>query len=390
MYNEKKKEEKKEEVNMFCLKEYDMPLLYFSFSDDPIDGQSCHISKICKNNETFLPLGMEVSDKGLMSWLRHRIIPKNREFVNQFLAKNNLSQNDTRGILEISKGLSLNDSYWVVKETFTGKFADYNLYENNFVKTLSLIAYTGYGSSRKTGFSSSPEFTTGGMLRKGWRRINGKTYLYKGGTSGASNSGNEPYNEFYASQIAEKMGINHVSYDLAKWKGCLCSTCELFTDIDHSYIPIYKLVKDCSLRNIANYCKSLGKQFYDDFVNMLIFDALIYNEDRHFGNFGMIIDNKTNKPCAFAPIFDNGLSLFCYADQSEMENLDVYSKTRLSAYGISFDAIAKEFITPQQKEKLRKMIGFSFTKNKNYNLSAKKLKIIEKFLQKRIQYILNL
>ena len=41
---------------------------------------------------------------------------------------------------------------------------------------------------------------------------------------------------------------------------------------------------------------------------MLVFDAVILNEDRHFGNFGLLVDSHTNKIIAPAPIFDNGLS----------------------------------------------------------------------------------
>lgn len=59
--------------------------------------------------------------------------------------------------------------------------------------------------------------------------------LFKGGTSGAANTGKEPYSEFYASQIAQAMEINHVKYNLAKWKNEICSTCELFTNKNTSY-----------------------------------------------------------------------------------------------------------------------------------------------------------
>ena len=43
---------------------------------------------------------------------------------------------------------------------------------------------------------------------------------------------------------------------------------------------------------------------------MLLFDAVIYNTDRHLGNFGLLVDSKTNKIIRPAPIFDNGNSLF--------------------------------------------------------------------------------
>ena len=278
---------------MFYLKHYNKTLIKFHIQEDPLDGQYVEIEEGPKESDLdFLPVGVKLDNDSLMSWLKTRIIPKNREFVDAFLAKNGLAHNDIKGILEVSKGLSLNDSYWIVEDELE-KFEDFNLYEHDFLKVLSLIAYTGYGSSRAHGFTSSPEFTTAGMLRKGWRRFEGKTILFKGGTSLGANAGKEPYSEFYAAQIANQMGLKHVSYGLSMWKGCLCSTCELFTDIDHSYVPIYRFLSAPSLRTVASFLQSLGPEFYEPFVDMLIFDALICNEDRHFGNFGLIIDNNS-------------------------------------------------------------------------------------------------
>ena len=375
---------------MLILKQYDTPLLSFEIDDDPLEGQRCMILRLEAEKRTLFPIGMEASDAGLMKWLRDRIIPKNRAYADTLLAKIGLSHNDTRGILRVCRGLSLNDCYWVVEEGFDGSFADFNLYEHDFVKELSLIAYTGYGSSRAAGFSSSPEFTTSGMLRKGWRRMGGKVLLYKGGTSGAANAGNEPYSEYYASQIAERMGLTHVNYGLSKWKGCLCSTCELFCDIDHSYVPIYRFIENATLRRVAEYLQSLGETYYSAFADMLIFDALIYNEDRHFGNFGLMVDNRTNLPCAFAPLFDHGISLFNYAMQDDLGDLDSYDRTRSSSYGVPFENIVGEFIAPRHREQLRKMIGFRFENSSKYRLPAKRLRAIEKYLQKRVQILLEI
>ena len=375
---------------MFYLKQYNKTLLQFDIEDDALDGQKAVSVKDVSGTDSFLlPIGVEANADSLMKWLKSRVIPKNREYVDAFLAKNGLSHNDTKGILRVCKGLSLNDSYWIVEDP-DEKFEDFNLYEHDFLKALSMIAYTGYGSSPAKGFTSSPEFTTAGMLRKGWRKLKGKILLYKGGTTGAANTGKEPFSEFYASQIAERMGINHVDYTLAKWKGSICSVCELFTDIDHSYVPVYRFVPDYSLRTVAGFIKNMGGSYYDEFVDMLIFDALIYNEDRHFGNFGFIVDNKTNKPCAFAPVFDNGLSLFNYAMEDDLENIEEYAKTRRSSYGVPFENIVKEFITPRQKSELRRMIGFRFRPDSNYNLPAKRLRIIEKHLQVRVADLLEM
>lgn len=373
------------------LRQYDNLLLTFYLDRMELGQLFYAIDYVNKDLIHLLPIGLEPTSESLSKWLSSRVIPKNREYVDQILSRSGLSHNDTIGIISLCKGLSLNDSYWVVEEDFSGKFADYNLYDNSFARTLALIAYTGYGSNTHKGFTSSPEYTTNGMLRKCWRRINGKIYLYKGGTSGAANTGKEPYSEFYATQIAEKMGIPHVDYNLAKWKDILCSTCELFTDIDTSYVPIFRFLEHSNLKSTVEFLRSLGDDYYDAFCDMVVFDALIYNTDRHFGNFGLLVDNKINKPKSFAPLFDHGLSLFNYALDDDLLNIEKYSKTRTPAFeGISFDELVREFITDRQRAQLRKLINFKFKKHSRYNLPADRLKTIEKFLQKRVPELLNI
>ena len=99
----------------------------------------------------------------------------------------------------------------------------------------SLIAFTGYGSSIRSSLASCPEFTTNGMLPKCWRRSGNVIRLYKSGTKGVSNTGREPYSEYYAAQIAKALGINAIEYNLSKWEGELCSTCALFTSKEKSF-----------------------------------------------------------------------------------------------------------------------------------------------------------
>ncbi len=152
---------------LFTLKQFDYSLLTFKYIDEGIKGQRCEIVNVNTNYISLLPIGFVLSDEGVMSWLKRRVIPKNREFVDSSLAKMGLSHNDTIAIIKRCKGLSLNDSYWVVDNDFEGAFSDYNLYENTFEKTLASVAYTGYGRVKVQGFTSSPEFTTNGMLRKG-------------------------------------------------------------------------------------------------------------------------------------------------------------------------------------------------------------------------------
>jgi len=374
----------------YLVKHNDTTLLRFNLSLDAIAGLSAEIVDVEKASQYLLPLDLDPTDAGLLQWLKRRVIPRNRAFVQSFLAKLGLNVNDIKGIIDICKGLSLNDCYWVVDEAFQGSFAQYNLYDNRFNRVLSLIAYTGYGDSVRSDFASTPELTTGGMLAKCWRRVRGKIVLYKAGSTGAANTGNEPYSEFYACQIARAMELDAVEYHLHHWKGRLCSTCELFTDKTHAYIPAGRLVKEGGWPTIMKYYKQLGDAYYESLIDMLIFDAVICNEDRHFGNFGLTIDSTTNTIVGTAPIFDNGLSLFNYAMDDDLHDMPTYSKTRLMATSQDFLAFAKEVITRTQKHKLRKLINFTFTKHARYNLPEFRLHSIEAFIQQRVHELLAL
>ena len=372
------------------LRLYDNTLLTFAFAIGELGGYTAEIVSIGEPRELY-PIDLELTSDGVMKWLERRIIPKNRAFVDEILRSFGLAIGNTKGIIDVCKGLSLNDSYWVVPEGFNGKFADYNLYENRFSEILSLVAYTGVSQS-DAAFSTSPEFTTNGMLPKAWRFIdNDSIYLYKGGTSGFANSGKEPYSEYYAAQVAAAMNLDAVHYDLENWKGILASKCKLFTDIDTAFIPIGRIVKTGGIQAVVGYYDSLGSEYTDAVRDMLIFDALIYNEDRHFGNFGLLRDNHTGKIKAPAPIFDNGISLFSYAMPDDYKNLGDYATTRFPAYtNTTFEGICQTYITARQVAKLRKLINFSFTRHPKLNLPEEHLAAMEKLLRRRASQLIDL
>lgn len=374
----------------YVLRLYDTDLLSFSLSEQGIEGLKAQIHSIDEEERALFPLDLELTDDGLVKWLQWRVIPKNRAYVAEILKTYGLSVNDTKGIIDVCKGLSLNDSYWVVPQGFTGTFAQYNLYENRFSEILSLVAYTGIGQS-DAAFTTSPELTTNGMLPKAWRFIEGEgIYLYKGGTFGAANTGNEPYSEFYASQVAQAMGLDAVAYELENWKGILASRCKLFTDINTAYIPIGRIVREGGLKACLEYYRQLGPEAYEQIKSMLVFDAVIYNEDRHFGNFGVLRDNHTGKVTGAAPVFDNGMSLFNFAMPEDFQDLDSYAKTRGTAYGVSFESVCQEVMGPIQARQLRKLIGFTFHRHPRLNWPEYRLEAIERHLQKRVRQLLEL
>lgn len=374
----------------FVLKQYDTPLLRFDASMDGIDPE-IEILWHDSQREQFLPLDLELSPEGLGRWLRRRTIPKNRAYVHALLAKCGLNLNRPMSIIKVCKGLSLNDCYWVVEDGDSGTFAKNNLYENPFSNALATLAFTGYGSSLRSSLCSSPEFTTNGMLPKCWRRVDGKVTLYKGGTVGASNTGYEPYSEYYAAQVAAAMGVNAIRYSLSRWKGVLCSTCELFTGIDVGYLPVGRLVTQGGLPAVRDYCEKLGKPFVDALCEMLVFDAVICNVDRHYGNFGFLIDSRSNRIAAPAPLFDHGNSLFNFAgaDCWEQEReLEEYIQTLMPCVYDDFIGTARNALNPKLRQGLRGLLDFRFKKHSRYNLPEKRLRMIESQIQKRARMVL--
>lgn len=376
----------------YVLKQFDLPLLKFAVEED-LASPVLKVLWVNEAHENLLPLDLKPEAGSLSRWIRHRTIPKNRAYVHALLAKCGLNLNRPMSIIAVCKGLSLNDSYWIVEEGFEGSFDKYNLYENRFSQILGLVAFTGYGSSNRTSLESSPEFTTNGMLPKCWRRVNGKVLLYKGGTSGTSNTGNEPYSEYYAAQVAQAMGIDAIGYGLSKWKGVLCSTCELFTSKDYAYMPIGHIVTEGGFAAVFDYYQQLGEAFVQALRDMLVFDAVVCNTDRHFGNFGLMIDNATNTIARPAPLFDHGNSLFNFAGKEYLQNAELlqqYVDTLAPCTYGDFIETAGKYMNGKNHDQLRRLFTFHFKRHSRYNLPSDSLRLIEEQVQKRARILLEL
>ncbi len=377
---------------IYTLRHFDTPLVRFSAEHGA--ETAIRILWADENHQGLMPLEFhrQVDAKRLEAWLRHRTIPRNRAYVDAILASQGLSLNRPMDVIRLSKGLSLNDCYWVTEDGFNGAFRQFNLFENKFSRVLGEIAFTGYGSGNSSRISSSPEFTTNGMLPKCWRRQDGVIRLYKGGTEGASNTGNEPYAELYAFQIAKLLGFNAVSYSLAKWKGRQCSCCDLFTSKDLSFIPVGRLLPKGGLPAIRQHCETLGNAFTAALDEMIVFDAVICNTDRHFGNFGFLVDSHTNQILAPAPLFDHGNSLFSLAPLDAFKSLPAlrkYAKTLLPRVYDDFIQEAQAVITHTQRNALRKLLDFRFQRHPRYNWDHRRLAMVEQMVAERAREILG-
>lgn len=180
----------------------------------------------------------------LESFIKNRKVPQNRQFVEKIIETYSQSSKEMlMDYIDVSLGLSLNDAYWIVPTGSDYKWANFNLYENEFSQALELASFCGE-VQKITGFTNSPEFTTQGMLKKCWHRENGQIYLYKGSTQEYANGGKEAYSEFYMAQVAKVMQFDCVSYDLKLFHNQVVSSCLLFTNDNEGYIPVYHLLKE--------------------------------------------------------------------------------------------------------------------------------------------------
>ena len=321
----------------------------------------------------------------LEDWLVSRSAPVGRHFMRNLMDSIGLNINSPayhRKALEFSKGLSLNDVYWVVPDDFPGTWAEFNLYDNPFSEAMAEIAFTGHGKFDPRKASTSPEMTTNGMLPKCWVREDDGIYLYKGGTGSAGRyhhavEGLEPYSEFYAAQVAEALGFRHVKYELAKFKGRLCSKCKLFTSDRLGYLPASKLPDhDVILGDVR-------------FRETFLFDAVIFNVDRHLGNFGYLVDNDANEIVDVAPIFDNGYGLMPHLEVSARSAEGNYYAIRnylrdkrpaLFHAWLDFPYELSEDLL----ERLAVLEKFNFKKHRHYNWPDDRRTVLSGFLQKRI------
>ncbi|MDO4756185.1 MAG: hypothetical protein Q4A54_07570 [Parabacteroides sp.] len=130
--------------------------------------------------------------------------------------------------------------------------------------------------------------------------------------------------------------------------------------------------------------------FGDAYVDMMVFDSLIVNRDRHLGNFGMLIDNNTGSYLQPAPIFDNGYSLLLGAAKHDLtDGYEQYVESLDCRY-FSKNRQAKLFVQERHLPKLRKLLKFEFKQHPRYPIEEKTLNVMSRFIQERARDIISI
>lgn len=284
------------------------------------------------HNPEYAPLGLVDDNKNidvdeLSDWWEERCLPDSRLNVARLLEALNLKKQE---LILSSLGLSLSDQYWLKPLGAEINWKDVNFFTNDFSDKIGKMFFTGYIPSTSDEIEGlkeySPDYSSNGFLNKYWTINENKRILVKE-SSGAFLQ--QAYNEVIASKILEYISCNNfVKYELHDKN----SVCDNFITDTTEYIPASLIRRKFPKKETESYyehfmrccdCFGFRKQMEKVLDYIIPFDYLIANEDRNFGNFGVIRNVETLKVEKIAPIFDNGNSLFY--NQAQISNKDVKS-----------------------------------------------------------------
>lgn len=316
--------------------------------------------ELCKIVKTYSPLPFWCEP--LSTWIANRSAAKHRAHVNRIL---DLCGGKTKsGFIALTHCLSLTDTLWVKSEHENVTWKEVNLYENKFDEVISKLSFDGNGLFGIQMTTTSPELTTDGAYDKCWLNEQDGIHLIKTGSSGARNAGLEPYGEVLASQVFEKI-CDSVKYNFRRFDGRVVSDCKIFTSQKFGYKPISLILKNgvkYGLPETLEFYRELGCE--DAFRRMVVADCITLNSDRHFGNFGFMVNNDSFErvsvnPCfdfnmAFVPLSEDGFDFGKRADGTEC-NFDEYLSKRGPVIGSDYVAPARAILTPEIKKCVEKI-----------------------------------
>lgn len=398
-------------VHKYTLRSKDTPLVSFSLYADKLlhKGKdllsySIEITHNYEENKVLLPknLPSDFTAAQLLTWINKRKAPKNRQFVDKLMLSIEDDANPLKYV-DICHALSLNDAYWITNDLVEERWRDYNLYQHPMDKVLAYVAFTGF-TTKITGLRTTAELTSSGMLKKCWSNRADGIYLIKGDDFIIRKDGRSQATlEYYAAQVAEAMGFEHIAYDLEEFQHQngereIVSTCKLFTSEDVGFVDGYTYLKqkgfdvdNAILEDPLIQLKIAGVVASGQYEDMLLFDSIIANQDRHLGNWGVLVNNNTGEFLQMAPIFDNGFSLFYGASNADLQPAyhTEYKKSLRCKY-LSLDDQARLFVSKRHVPALRKLLKFHFKCHPKYNIAEETLRLMEIFIRERAQSSLAL
>lgn len=233
-------------------------------------------------------------------FMASRVLPLSRanakKIYNLFGGDQSQTLENKVRISTMCRCVSLLDDYWVKSyEDKITKWSDVSIRDNPLNEVITQVALRG-SSLSLSGSLCSPEIATDGAYVKGWKRENGKLWLYK--------KGYESKIEVMVSKLLDNMNINHVQYEDASDNGDYCSKCQCMTTSKLSIVDAGTLEGYLN-RTGKSFLLFVKEKYADDLYKMWIVDYLISNSDRHSRNWGFYFDTDFTTIQGLHPLFDH-------------------------------------------------------------------------------------
>lgn len=263
-------------------------------------------------NETFMPyhLYLEEADEDIDTlvnnvtnfqyWCATRVLTLDRQYAKEILNSIGVSQAVTdrdRAKIALSyRCVSLTDIYWVREQGEDIRFQDINLYDNHLDNTFVDVSLRGKQITVENR-QLAQDLSTNGCFPKAWVRTGKGFLLYKDGGTDAVER------EVLASRICQCFRCRQVVYTEGWYGGEKVSVSEIMTSKEYSIVSreafeIYAANHEVDA--VSDILELDGYAYY----MMNILDYLIGNTDRHWGNWGLLLDNRNNKPVSLHPLMD--------------------------------------------------------------------------------------
>jgi len=247
-------------------------------------------------------------------WCSSRVLTLDRKYAKEILnsigAKQAVTDRDRAMIALSYHALSLMDVYWVRSDRENIRFSDLSLYRHSLSGAFSDVslrgkALTAQNEELVTPSDAASNVGTQGIAPKAWIREGNTFCLLKNGDE------RDVKAELLASRIARCFKAESVLYEPAQFEGVIVSKSRIITSEEESIVPMEAVDVYCANHELDRDAFVLKKDAYSYHMMNLI-DYLVGNTDRHWGNWGFLVDNRTNRLGKLHPLMDFNKAFLAY------------------------------------------------------------------------------
>ena len=234
-------------------------------------------------------------------WCATRMIHLDRAYIKEILNSIGATQQTTdrdRADIALSYHcLSLIDVFWTKEDSEDVTFEDINLYDHSLSNAFTDLSLRGRPMTVENRHLIADNLNTPGMFPKAWIRREGDFYLLKDGDREAVDR------ELLASRIASCFDVPQVIYSEDQYEDTKVSRSKIITSKKYS-IATMEAFQIYAVNHEFKWLDAVLETDARGFYMMNIIDYLVGNTDRHWGNWGWLIDNESGERLRLHELMD--------------------------------------------------------------------------------------